>query len=45
MRVPTMWQKPDPLPFRLNILPPDVEPQDDFGTILTPSIALGPDGP
>ena len=45
MRVPSMWQKPDPLPFRLNILPPDVEPEDDFGTILTPSIALGPDGP
>ncbi len=45
MRVPTLWQKPDPLPFRLNILPPGVEPKDDFGAILTPSIALGADGP
>jgi len=45
MRVPSMWQKPDPLPFRLNILPPGATPQDDFGTILTPAIALGPEGP
>jgi hypothetical protein len=45
MRVPTMWQNPSPLPFRLNILPPGVEPQDDFGAFLTPDNALAADGP
>lgn len=45
MRVPAMWQRPDPLPFRLNILPPDRAPRDDFGTILTPAIALSAEGP
>jgi hypothetical protein len=45
MRVPTMWKKPDPLPYRLNILPPDTAPRDDYGTSLTPEIALAADGP
>ncbi len=45
MRVPTLWQQPDPLPFRLNILPPDVEPEDDYGPYLTPDIALAANGP
>jgi len=45
LRVPSLWQRPAPLPFRLNILPPGVEPRDDFGALLTPEIALAVDGP
>lgn len=48
MRRPSMWKKPkdaNGLPFRLNILPPDVAPQDDFGAVLTPEVCLGPGGP
>jgi hypothetical protein len=45
MRVPSMWQEPDPLPFRLNILPPGTDPEDDCGTFLTPEIALAAGGP
>jgi hypothetical protein len=48
MRVPRMWRPPADahgLPFRLHILPPGASPQDDFGTVLTPDVCLGPGGP
>jgi hypothetical protein len=48
MRVPSMWRDPSrvgDLLYRLNVLPPDQEPEDDYGSYLTPEIALGPDGP
>jgi len=48
MRRPSLWRKPQDangLPFRLNILPPDQAPQDDFGAVLTPEVCLGPGGP
>lgn len=48
MRVPSMWRPPQDaggLLYRLNILPPDQEPADDYGPYLTPEIALGSDGP
>lgn len=48
MRRPSMWRKPDEangLTLRLNILPPDQTPQDDFGAVLTPEVCLGPGGP
>lgn len=32
-------------PFRIKILPENQAPKDDFGTYLTPAIALGKDGP
>jgi hypothetical protein len=32
-------------PFRIKILPENQEPKDDFGTYLTPAIALGNNGP
>lgn len=40
MRVPQMWQSP----FRLNILPEDEAPQDDWGPLLSTKIALQPGG-
>jgi hypothetical protein len=49
MRVPSMWRNPKEagtgLLYRLNILPPDQEPKDDYGSHLTPEIALGSGGP
>jgi hypothetical protein len=47
MRVPSMWRAPGDggLLFRLNILPPDEEPGDDYGPVLTPAIVLGANGP
>jgi hypothetical protein len=41
MRLQSMWSGP----FRLNILPEDVEARLDWGPTLTPEIALAPDGP
>lgn len=41
LRVPRMWREP----FRLVILPEGDTPQDDFGAVLTPEVAVGPDGP
>ena len=40
LRVPSMWNAP----FRLKVLPRGVEPQDDYGTILRPEVAVGPGG-
>ncbi len=49
MRVPSMWRVPaqpgERLEPRLNVLPRNVEPQDDYGPFLTPEICLGPGGP
>lgn len=48
MRVPEMWRAPDTaggLLYRLNILPREEEPRDDYGPFLTPEIALGSNGP
>ncbi|HEX2252067.1 MAG TPA: LodA/GoxA family CTQ-dependent oxidase [Thermoanaerobaculia bacterium] len=48
LRVPRMWRPPAQaggLPYRLHILPPGVQPQDDFGAVLTPQVCLGPSGP
>jgi L-lysine epsilon oxidase C-terminal domain len=49
MRVPSMWKVPahpgERLQPRLNVLPPNVEPRDDYGPFLTPEICLGPGGP
>lgn len=49
MRVPSMWKVPakpgERLQPRLNVLPPKVEPRDDYGPFLTPAICLGPGGP
>ena len=48
MRVPSLWRSPSEsagLLYRLHILPPGEEPKDDYGTHLTPEIALGPGGP
>lgn len=39
MRVASMWKRP----FRLQILPEGVEPQDDFGSLLASEIALNSD--
>ena len=41
MRLRSMWSEP----FRLNVLPENVEPRLDWGPILTPEIALAPNGP
>ncbi|WP_103070433.1 LodA/GoxA family CTQ-dependent oxidase [Aquimarina sediminis] len=41
MRVKNMWEEP----YRLNILPEGEPIQLDFGDLLTPEIALAPDGP
>lgn len=40
LRVASMWKEA----FRLNILPEEVAPRDDYGMILTPEVALGPGG-
>jgi hypothetical protein len=40
LRVPRMWREP----FRLNVLPEGVQPQDDFGDVLQPAIAVAPGG-
>jgi len=40
MRVPSMWKAP----FRLKILARGVEPRDDYGPVLTPSVAIGVGG-
>jgi hypothetical protein len=47
MRVPSMWRRPGEsgLLYRLNVLPPEQPPKDDYGPLLTPAIVLGPDGP
>ena len=48
LRVPSLWRPPqdaDGLLYRLDVLPPDQEPKDDYGPYLTPEIALGPGGP
>jgi hypothetical protein len=48
MRRPSLWQPPkeaNGLLYRLNILPPGESPKDDYGTVLTPELCLGPDGP
>lgn len=41
MRVKSMWSEP----YRLNVLPKGEPIQLDFGDVLTPEIALGPNGP
>lgn len=41
MRVASMWKEP----FRLNVLPENEAPQDDFGSYLSPKIAFSEDGP
>lgn len=41
LRVPRMWLEP----FRLNVLPEGETPRDDFGPVLTPEMAIGPEGP
>lgn len=46
LRVPIMWREPGGgLLFRLKVLAPGEEPKDDYGVMLTPSVALGPGGP
>jgi hypothetical protein len=48
LRVPSLWRPPASvggLLYRLNILPADETPVDDYGPYLTPEIALGPGGP
>ncbi len=48
MRRPSMWRAPksaNGLLYRLNILPPGESPKDDYGSVLTPDLCLGPDGP
>lgn len=40
LRAASMWKSP----FRLNVLPPDESPQDDFGPVLHPDVAVGPGG-
>ncbi|WP_167019666.1 LodA/GoxA family CTQ-dependent oxidase [Chitinophaga sp. Cy-1792] len=32
-------------PFRIKLLPENVEPKDDYGKELTPEVAVGPNGP
>jgi hypothetical protein len=41
MRLKSMWRKP----FRLNVVPENVMPRLRWGAVLTPQIALAPDGP
>ena len=41
MRVGSMWKSA----FRLNILPENVEPEDNFGPLLAPAIAMAKGGP
>jgi L-Lysine epsilon oxidase N-terminal/L-lysine epsilon oxidase C-terminal domain len=41
LRLASMWREP----FRLNILPENVQPHLDLGPVLTPEIALADDGP
>ena len=40
LRVASMWTSP----FRLNVLAPDESPQDDYGPILRPEVAVAPGG-
>jgi hypothetical protein len=40
LRAERMWKEP----FRLNVLPEGVQPQDDFGDVLQPAVAVAPGG-
>jgi hypothetical protein len=40
LRLPRMWAAP----FRLRILGDGVQPQDDYGDVLQPAVAVGPGG-
>ena len=41
MRRGSMWKAP----YRLNVLPEGERPRQDYGDMLEPAVALGPDGP